>query len=211
MKKMLALTAIAVLAFGGIAMAQPIDPDPDGMGVYFDTDGIDFCMTIDPWTVGVDPGPGSIPAYLLLTNPSSVDDGFTTVKGFVARIDATTNSYIPAGAWTLTESAFNNNSHPEYVVGLGLVPISVTGQTVVLATNNFAWTGYEGSAALTITLDGVPGDLSYPEQIGYAPEVGFPYPVQSRHGHWGENAWINGACDPIANENMTWGSVKSLY
>jgi len=61
MKMMLALTAMIVLAFSGLAMAQ-IDPDSDGMSVYFDPDGMVYCLTVDDWVAGPGAGPGVIDA-----------------------------------------------------------------------------------------------------------------------------------------------------
>ncbi len=69
---------------------------------------------------------------------------------------------------------------------------------------------FEGHAEATISVNGVPGSLSFPDGPGYAAEAGFPSPCQSIWGLWGPVAFINTPC-ALANESMTWGSVKSLY
>jgi hypothetical protein len=207
MKKMLAFAAILVLS--GIAMAEPIDPDADGMSVYFDTEGIEYCLTIDDWAPGPGVGPGDVPAYLLVTRENSPYPG---IQAWEAALTVTTNAILGADI-TLTPGASDYNADPDlFVVGCGgPAAIPFTGDATVIANITIGFFGYEGTASATITLGGVPGSLSFPDGPGYAAEAGFPSPCQPLFGAWGDVAWINGDCNPIANEEMTWGSVKSLY
>jgi hypothetical protein len=59
MKSLQTLLVVCLVATSAFAV---IDPDPDMMGIYFDLDANDNCLTISP----------SIPfnAYLILTNPT---------------------------------------------------------------------------------------------------------------------------------------------
>ncbi len=60
MKKLLVLLMACLVATTAFAV---IDPDPDMMGIYFDLNADDNCLTIGPMTVYF--------AYLILTNPTA--------------------------------------------------------------------------------------------------------------------------------------------
>ena len=92
----------------------------------------------------------------------------------------------------------------------GAAAIPITGLAVVVATISVEFLGLEGSADTEFSLYGVPGSLSFPDGPGYAAEAGVPSPCYPMYGYWGPLSWINGIC-PTANEDMTWGAVKSLY
>jgi len=197
MKMMLALTAMIVLAFSGLAMAQ-IDPD-----------GMVYCLTVDDWVAGPGAGPGVIDAYLLVTRP---DTAFPSIQAWEAQINITTNSYL-VPVVNLTPGAADYDADlNDYVVGCGGVnAIPITGEATAIAHIELEFLGFEGTALVTVNLGGVPGSLSFPDGPGYAAEAGFPSPCQPLLGAWGDCAWINGDCNPIANEDLTWGAVKSLY
>ena len=201
----------AVIVFSGLAVAPPIDPNPDGMGFYFDTEGAEFCMTVDDWTPAIGAGP-TITAYLLVTRP---DTPFPTIQAWEAHIEIETNSFAPhPAAVYLTPGMADYNGDPDDWVVSNL-PITITGDATMIARIEITWLGFEGHAQATILLDGVDGSLSFPDGPGYAAEAGFPTPCQPYHGNWGICAWINTTgleCGPdIANDAMTWGEVKGLY
>ena len=205
---------IVFLLLATCAGAQPIDPDPDGMGVYFDTEGMEYCIEVEDWIPGPGAGPGVIDAYLLVTRP---DTPYPTIQAWEAQIIIVTNSYLPPVV-SLTPGAADYDADPEdFVIGCGGVnAIPITGDATVIANIALEFLGFEGSAEVGIELYGVPGSLSFPDSPGYAAEAGFPSPCQCIFGTWGGVAGINGGtwqCDPgpIANEVMTWGTVKSLY
>ncbi len=208
MKKMLALTAMAVIAFSGLALAQ-LDPDADGMSVYFDDQGMSYCLEVDPWVPGPGAGPGLIEAYLLVTRP---DTPYPTIQAWEAQINITTNSYL-VPVVNLTPGAADYDADLEdFVVGCGGVnAIPITGDATVIANIELEFLGFEGTAEVVVNMNGVPGSLSFPDGPGYAAEAGFPSPCQCIFGAWGDVAWINNCMHPVANEDMTWGSVKSLY
>ncbi len=211
-----ALTVLAVIVVCGPAAAQWSDPDPDGMSLYFDEDATIWCGIVHPWM----PGPGAGPSffvYLIVTNPST---NFPSIKAWEARVEITTNSYIPYEGLTLTPGALDADPDPDnYLVGCGGLydAIVIDDDTVVLASAELRWLGFEGAAAGTFHLYGIEGSLSFPDGPGYAAAPGYLYPCQSLIGTnlWGECAYLNPSghqCEPIiASEVMTWGMVKSLY
>lgn len=188
--------------------AVPVDPDPDGMGMYFDTEGVNSCIWVDDWVPAIGAGP-NITVYLLVTHP---DTPYPSIQAWEAHVEFITNSYTPPSGLTLPALAVDYDGDlDDYVVGCGgAAAIPITGDATVIAWADLTWLGYEGSASATCLLRGVDGSQSFPEGPGYAAEAGFPSPCHSLWGIWGPVSWINGLC-PTANESMTWGSVKSLY
>ncbi|MBC8424124.1 hypothetical protein H8E07_08380 [bacterium] len=209
MKKMLALTAMAVIAFSGFAMAQPVDPDSDGMSFYFDTEGMNYCMQVDDWVPAIGAGP-TFMGYVLVTR---ADTPYPSIQAWEAQVIFTSNSYTPPTGLALTPGAADYDGDlNDYVVGCGgAAAIAITGDATVIASVELTWLGFEGHASLTVEMYGVAGSISFPEGPGYAAEAGFPSPCQCIFGTWGPVAWVNETCNPVANEDMTWGSVKSLY
>ncbi len=201
------LILASIIAIGGFASAQPIDPDPDGMSIYFDTEGQDFIVLVHPWEPALDAGP-TISTYLLLTRPSTP---FWAVKGWEARIEFETNSFTPPLGMTLTPGAVDLDDDPDdYVVecdDTALIPI--TGDVVVLASVEFSWLGFEGYAVATIHLYGVEGSASFPVSPGYISGLGLLTPCHCIFSTWGGVAFVTN--ELIRNEDMAWGDVKSLY
>jgi hypothetical protein len=216
MKTSSLLVVLAVVVLGGFAAAQPIDPDPDGMGVYFDTAGSEYCLVVDDWIPGPGAGPGYIYAYLLVTRPST---NLPYIQGWEAHVEIVTNSYFLAPELTLTPGAFNTGREAgDYMVDAGgAAAIPITGDVVMLASVEIEWLGYEGHASGTIRVQGVADSPLFPDGPGYySDEAATPAPCQSFFGNWGECAWINGDCGwiwpaPSADERLSWGDVKSLY
>jgi len=103
MKKLLVTLAIVCLA--GSAIAQ-VDPDPDGLGMYFDLEGVDYCL---------DYMGGQAFVYLLLTNCSQPSG----ISGWEAHV----TYVVPSGdfetGWTLPAGSLNVSAAPDFVVGLG--------------------------------------------------------------------------------------------
>lgn len=78
MRYAIALVMISGLLMVSLAAAQ-IDPDPDGMGIYFDSGGLINCLT------GLEPdiyGPGFV--YPLVARPSFPED--LGITGWEARL-----------------------------------------------------------------------------------------------------------------------------
>jgi hypothetical protein len=196
MKKLILL---ALVVFATTAFAQ-IDPDADGMAVYFDMEGMELCKSVE-----FTGGPQFVNSYLLLTNPSGAQ-----VLAWEARVISDIASLSP-GSWVLN-GGLNVGTDPDFIVGMGANPHIVTGNTVLLASRSVMFFMITGEFAI-FTVQGVPGSASFPGGTpGYQAILGVMTPAQSPTGSFdAPQSFANASCDIVANEDMTWGSVKSLY
>lgn len=209
------ISILALIMFCGIAAAQPLDPDPDGMSFYFGEGGTDYCLLVDDWVPAIGTGP-TVLVYLLVTRPSTP---VPYIQGWEAQVIFTTNSYIPTTSLTLTPGAINLAKEPgEYVVVAGGdAAIPIEGETVILATAELTWLGFEGHAEAWISMFGIQGSQLHPEGPGYhSDEAVTPMHCECIFGSWGPVAWVNGDCHwgwprRVSDESMTWGQVKNLY
>jgi hypothetical protein len=199
MKKLTALTSILVLLLAGIAFAQ-VDADPDGLGVYFDTNGIETCFTtVAPFE--------SVTGYLLLTNPS---DSFG-ISGWEANIDVLGAAVAPA--WTLAAGLDVDMSAAGFQVGIGTDALALpVAPAVVLAT----WVGFimAPTDIVSFVISNVAGSSSFPSNPGYASgsNAGVLIPLQVSSGYpYGAPAAQINACDVVANEDMSFSNVKNLF
>ncbi len=196
MKKLLVTLAIVCLA--GSAVAQ-VDPDPDGLGVYFDMTGEQYCTDF----VG-----GQMFGYLLMTNCSQPSG----ISGWECHVTYT----VPAGdfetGWVLPAGSLNVSSAPDFVVGLGTplpyAPALLLATYGVLILNTSPMDFFVGPCN-TPSIPGVPvfaaGDnpgLLLPMQpVSGSPDL----PV----------AQINplGGCpgQVIEAQHETFGSVKAMF
>ena len=213
MKKMYALFVLTAVALHTVAVAQPIDPDPDGMGMYFGDWGSERCLIVDDWTPGIGNGV-TIVVYLLVTRPST---SLPYIQGWEAHVEIDTNSYLPTTSLTLSPGAINlaKNLDDYVVVANGDAAIPSQGHAVTLATAELVWLGPEGHAWAEIRLGGVEGSLLFPDSPGYySDDSAAPTPCRHEFGPWGAYTWVNGNCiwvsDRVVDENLTWGEVKSL-
>ncbi|MBK6900256.1 MAG: hypothetical protein IPH09_13715 [bacterium] len=195
MKKLLALTAIALLAFSVSASAQ-VDPDPDGMGIYFDMGATQFNVaytgTFTPLNV-----------YLLITRPSG---------DFVRAWECTiveSNTFTVAGTWALNGGLDVDNDPMDFVVGTGAAPHPAAPAVMLASKQMF---GMPTSTA-TFLVKGVAGSVSFPGgQPGYVHTLGFNTPCQVPTGDMNApQACVNSNCMVVANEDMSWSNVKALY
>ncbi|HPF34120.1 MAG TPA: hypothetical protein P5571_02615 [Candidatus Krumholzibacteria bacterium] len=198
MKKLLAFMAVALLASG--AMAQ-IDPDADGMGVYFDMGATEVCAsTVAPFQ--------QIVAYLCITNPSAS----AGVSGWEAYVTVTGG--VVAGAWTLSAGLDVDPSAEGFQVGIGTGGLALpAAPSVVLATYSAFVQAAGGEVAFYC--EGVPGSTSFDGTPGYAggSDAGDlrACQVSSGTGLGLPVARVNGDCDIVANEDMTFSNVKALF
>ena len=202
MKKMLVLSVMAVFALSSMAFAA-VDPDPDGMGIYFDTSADTYCLA--EATPGV-----QIPVYIMLTNPSTANPVLSWEARVTYEGDALFGTSGGNVQWTFTNAGTNVGDAVDLIVGTGAEPVAMTGEATILASANLAWFATGGYAVFSIGR--TTGSLTFSEGAGYVAEIGVPIPCQHIFGTWGApSAWINGECAGVANEDMSWGSVKSLY
>ncbi len=198
MKKLVVLLLVSLMATSAFAQ---IDPDTDMLGVYFDMEGLSNCLDIGP----------SIPffAYVTITNPSAVEVhglefGYTlttTAPGSIFRL----LNGLPVGAVDLGQNT--DLMGGDYVVGLASpLPATtsvefVTWQFMLLAPQTVEI--FLGPSVVPSIDNGLPayeigGSI---QSLGLAtgpPSAGFPV------------AAVNGEC-PVAVENASFGSVKSLF
>ena len=206
MKTVYSGAILAVLIMSSLGVAQPIDPDSDGMSIYFDTEGTVYCLELDDWEPAAGAGP-EITAYLLVTRP---DTSYPGIQAWEAHVEMHTNSLTPPTGLFLAAAFCDYHPGPDdYMAGDWVIPI--TGDATAIAWVDLSWTGWEGHAEATFILRGVEGSIYFPDGPGYHAEAGFPSPCQPLFGAWGEVAWINGGCQTVGDEEMTWGAVKGLY
>jgi hypothetical protein len=201
MKKMLVI-ALAILVSSS-AFAQ-IDPDENGIGLYFDEFGYEVCMsTAAPFT--------PITAYLLATNISE-ESG---VSGFECEV--TTDGPLTASAWALNGvQPLNVFAAPLFAVGLGEFELAtpVINNVVLLAT----LTAYvlAPTDQVSFGIKNLDAGSFTPPSPGYAAgdNAGLLVPLQVSSGFpfGAAVAQINiDPCGVVANEDVSFGSVKALY
>lgn len=198
MKKLLALTAIALLAFSVSASAQ-VDPDPDGIGVYFDTAATSFNITYPG-------GFAPLNVYLMITRPSG---------DFIRAWECTvleTNNFTVQGTWLLNGGLDVDNDPQDFVVGNGADPHAAA-PAVILASKTMYGAAPGAGSAATFTVKGVAGSISFPGgQPGYVHTLGVNTPCQVLTGDMNApQACVNSNCMVVANEDMSWSNVKALY
>ena len=198
--------SLVVILLAATATAQP-ELVQDGMGFFFDTEATTYCEDYDPA-----PGYIQFTAYLVLINPSTDQP---ELIAWEARLEIEANPSVPVpSAWTV----IGNNMFPSPCMGgdciVGAI-IPFANPATVLAHITLSYLGNEVDPYCTISIERIPGSLSFAEGPGYTAEISVPIPANPIVGTWGEpSAWINhpdGPCDVVANEPMTWGAVKSLY
>jgi hypothetical protein len=183
-----------VLLTAGAACAQ-IDPDPDGIGLYFDEEATQACASVAPFT--------QFDAYLCLTRPSSPNGA----SGFECRLVEPANVLrVYDSSNSLGKSVL---SPPDYLVGLH-APLPAADVVVLLQLQflNLQTTTRNEFFLAPIARPSLPGTACYAD--GADPRLLIPMHPSS--GSWDlPVAVINGECDVVANEDSAWGRVKRLY
>lgn len=194
-KLLLALFILPALA--GVAHAQ-LDPDDDGIGIYFDPCACNNCISMDV---------GAHRAFLVITHPTSPQG----VHGWEAKLTT-------AGPIFLTfVNVMGNNVNVgilpgEYIVGVVDPLINpFTYPAVVIAIVDFYLTSTATPSQFFI--DGV-FFHSLPEKVpayldGSNTDI-IKELKQSTGGRLFPVATINGDC-AVAVEGQTWGDVKALF
>ncbi len=199
MKLLLTTLVIALLATSASAI---LDPDPDGIGIYFDENADIVCTeTMIPFE--------QVTAYLLATNISAASG----ISGWEAYI-WTTGAAPVAPSWTLAGGLDVDPTLEGFQVGIGTVAALPWAPAIVLAT----WSGFmmAPTDAMSFFVSGVPGSVSFPHSPGYAAGDNAgdlrEFQVSSGTGLDLPAAMINSLiCGVVANEDLTFSHVKSLY
>ena len=202
MKKMLVI-ALAILVSSS-AFAQ-IDPDENGIGLYFDMAATDVCLTT---AAPFQP----IAAYLLATNVTE-ESG---ISGW--EMEVLVDGPLTAAAWELIGiQPLNVFTAPVFAVGLGeheLANQADANGVIHLAT----LTAYVLAPTDQVAFGIKNHDSSSwnPPAPGYAAgnNAGnlVPFQVSSGFPFCAPVAVINMDCENVvANDNVSFGSVKALY
>jgi hypothetical protein len=194
MKKLLAVFAVALIASG--AMAQ-VDPDPDGIGVYFDVAGLTYeTATAAPFQ--------QVTAYLLITNPTAP----AGVSGWEAVVDVTGGAV--GASWVLA-AGLNVTTAPIFQVGIGLGAAALPAAPAVLLAT---WSGFIMAPTDVVGFVITPANVSFADSPGYAAgddetdliglqvSNGFPY---------GDACALINSTGVVANEDLTFSNVKNMF
>ncbi|MFN2370781.1 MAG: hypothetical protein ABR506_06450 [Candidatus Krumholzibacteriia bacterium] len=199
MKKIATAAFLLTLVLAhGYALAQ-MDPDDDGIGIYFDP-----CACVN--CVPMEPGPQQ--GYIVITHPTSQQAG---VGGWEAKIWV-------EGPGVITNVAFEGNAinfasrADEYIVGIQ-IPLynPFMYPAVIVATIDFLLT--DDATPLQWYIDAVYFHSAPEEQPAYldGDDYNIIIPLQQPTG--GPTipvATINGDC-AVPTTEASWGGVKSLY
>lgn len=197
--KKTAFALLLTLIVAGGAFAQ-LDPDADGIGVYFDPCACVNCLDLPM---------GEHLGYVVITHPSS-EFG---VAGWEASITST-------GPGVVTEmeilgSAINVGTAPEYIVGLAEPVVNpYTFPAVVVAIVHLMI--FDDAAPVEFFIDGVYyHSLPYNDQPAYLDGGDYEtiIPLQQIQGSADlPVAIINGDCDGVVSTSSeSFDSLKALY
>ncbi len=199
--RLLRLGFVLVLVFSGTSVFAQVDPDPNGIGIYFDQGATVNSAVI---TEGTD----VVTAYLILTNPSLegnldfwtcrvstyLDDPFqgTTISGGPVNGTNIIVSNMP-GSFSWSFRVYNYDDPP-----LEATFATVLSELEILVVD------FDRPIFLYVRGGGVDGEVGYsvgPEGASMNPSSGsWDLPV----------AVINGEA-PVVTESQSWGQLKSLY
>jgi len=200
------LTVLLCIALAGPVLADPVDPDPDGIGIYFEPGAGNgsWCATA--------PEGSLVTAYLCLTRASDIS-GFTAWEAAVE-----TSAPGALVGFNILGGGINTATAPEMVVTLD-TPLPFQLSTILAEiTVDVVW---EWSVGLRVLPAASPqGPVNLP---GYA-TVDDPVNFQPLQYSWGWNQatespnWCatinddNCLSQPgVPTEERSWESVKSLY
>ncbi len=192
------LVGVLLLAAQAVS-AQPCDPQSNGIGIYFDQQGCDYCAMPAPYT--------TVTGYVLATN---VDPSLGGISGFEFKLLC--DPLPPALLVTVPGYVILDDTFPFYRVPL----CAESAPAIKLATISMLWIGI---TPIRFGLGPhVPssGDGTSPMiAAGNDPTLFVPLRYFSQNVPWpGENygytvAWV-GNC-PVAVADASWGGIKSLF
>ncbi len=194
--KKTALVLIVVLLMAANGFAQ-LDPDDDGIGVYFDPCACVNCITMDV---------GPQKAFLVITHPTSPQGvGGWECKMWMEGPAAMTGV-------DLQGQEINIGTAPEYVVGTVDPQINpYTYPAIVVAVIDFFI--IDTDSPITFWIDGIRFhslDEKVPAYLDGADVELIKELKQSTGGRDFPVATVNGDC-AVAVENESWGGVKALF
>lgn len=195
MRLFLLLLCAVLMTSAGTAPAQ-VDPDPNGIGIYYDTAATIHCEQFVP--------PGEFELYLVLTQATAM----AGVGGWELRIEFNCPSVWVTG-WFIHGWQGGFLDPPNFMQGLvdprpWSPAILLMTMTVLGLNPDCCWFYIVPHPSPSI-----PGSIMYVDAADpwnwiemYPSTGGFTTPV----------AGINCDCPPpVANEKYTWGGVKTIY
>lgn len=197
--KTLPIALVFFLLLSSAAFAC-VDPDPDQMGVYFDSGAQTYCVPLT-WDRGVD-------VNVIYTRPT-----IETFQGFEFGLTID----FPDGMWywNWPSGWYPGAPQMDNIIYFLEEPLATDTATVLMCArltyydpdNNPLFIYLHGARENTTGDPGLPG-------IYYCPEPGTDLttlPVGVSGGVGQVTAQINGDCLVVDSESTTWGGVKSLY
>lgn len=188
MKKLVAILLASLVASTALAV---VDPDPDMMGVYFDTNADNVCVTAAFLA--------HVPAYIIYTNPTE-----PMVVGFECQITKTAgNSAITT---TFPVPGTNVGTATNIIVGYGN-PIPTAPATVMATMDIFF-------------LDFTPVELFIGPSVPSSNDMGLPMVMRPDFSlrtvgtsvESGPCAQINAPiCGVVDTQDASFGEVKALF
>lgn len=201
MRMVLALVLVGATA--AAAVAQPIDPQANGIGIFFEAGGREWCATAPAGT--------QVTAYLCLTRASD-SSGFL---GWEARVEASRPAAL--AGFAIRGDGVNAATAPEFVVSYG-TPLPYQLSTVLMdITIDVVW---EWSIALRVWPASVPSGTENLPAYTTTAEPAVHKPLQYL---WGWDAdqvplWLASINDPacadgpsVPADGASWSAVKALY
>jgi hypothetical protein len=194
--KIFALACFIVVALAGSVWAQ-LDPDDDGIGVYFDPCACVICLPMEP---------GTYTGYVIVTHPTSPQG----VGGWEAKI--THDGPAVTGNWLLQGNAYNYGTEPEWIVGIASPIINpFMFPAIIVAT--FDLTITDDAVPVNFYIDGIQQHSLPYKQPAYldGSDYNIIKPLQQPTG--GPDipvATLNGGC-AVPNDDVAWGEVKALF
>ncbi len=194
MKKMVLVIALAAIALTSVSAFAQVDPNyRDNIGIYLDENGDNNCAFL----------PINVPtnAYLVLSKLTA-----TEVLGWEAKISFT-NMFVLSFADR--GQAVDIGSRPdEHVVGYA-APLPAVGDAVVVAdiqimvNNTDPAYAFADEIYFSLLENGLPA---------YIDGASAGYSLHPAFGNVNDPMFIiNGDCAPVAVEDASFGSVKSLF
>jgi len=196
------ICGLLILLAASTATAQ-VDPDPDLIGMYFDTEGNHVCMDF----IG-----GPVTVYLTITSPTVA----AGVSGWECHVDYTIPEDYYEMEWDLMGDAINVSTPPDFVVGLGS-PLPYQ-SAIVLATHGILVFGpacmvWDVRAADVATIPGMPAYAAGDDPGNIIPLTPLceNYPEAALNCPEFCNEYFELCTFVVNEESVTWGELKSLY
>lgn len=194
----LILAFVSTILVAACASAQ-VDPQTDGVGIYFDLEAESYCRDTTQQNE-------MVTAYLLLTRTSA-----EFIGGWILRVEIDGPAVAPV--WTLTGGLDIDTSLEGFVVGVGTGWGIPGGDVGHVATCRLTLAGPQDQVTFAIT-----GNLEYPDWIiddmpVYASnmDAGDIRLLHVSNGTLGEPcARING-CGIVSADASTFSTLKQLY